>query len=137
MGREKEGREEEYDEEQALDLQREEEQRPEPIDTPLELQQFLISPDAKTWFAWINKDMILSYLDEEDLEKVRLIGRLINTLERYSLRKVAKDFIGDLLIIVNTARARHGFERQIQNTTTMKEFSYYDGEEERRRSKMR
>ncbi len=121
------------------DIEQEEESPEENIDrglepsdvaTPLDMQLFLVEPTAKKEFSWINKDMTLTYLDELDLAKARELSNLINTLMAFGLKESAKLLQGDLANILNSARSRHGFERQIQNTRIQKGFSYYDGQEE-------
>lgn len=104
------------------------------IDTGLKMQQFMIQPTAEEKFKWITKDMPLTYLDELDIEKVRQLCGLINTLEDMGLHDSAKLFYGDLASLLVSARARHGFERQMQQTSISKGFQYFDAEEERKKN---
>lgn len=104
---------------------------PEPIeaDTPIELQQFLIQPTAEKMFKFITKDMAITYLDDDDMQKIRMLCQIIVTLNSYGLKKVARDFNGDMASILVSARSRHGFERQMEQTNIGKSFSYYDEQE--------
>jgi len=99
-------------------------------ETPIEFNQYLIEPTAENFFYWITKDITLTYLDENDLERVRMLCEVIVTLHQLGLHKVSMEFFGDLSAIVNTARARHGFERQMEQTNIGKTFQYFDAEEE-------
>lgn len=112
----------------------EEEYRDNVIDTGLAMQQFLVQPTAEEMFDWITKDMAITYLDEIDIEKVRQLCYLINTLQNMGLYDSAQLFYGDLASLLVSARARHGFERQMQQTSISKGFQYFDAEEERKRN---
>lgn len=100
------------------------------VETPIEFNQFLIEPTAERFFYWITKDINITYLDETDLERVRMLCEIIVTLHYIGLHKNAMEFFGDLSAIVNTASARHGFMTQMQHTSITKGFQYFDGVEE-------
>lgn len=99
-------------------------------ETPIEFNQYLIEPTGEKLFYWITKDITLTYLDELDLERIRMLCQLIVTLHQIGLHKCSVEFYGDLSAIVNTARARHGFERQMEQTNIGKTFQYFDKMEE-------
>ena len=91
-------------------------------ETPIEFNQLLIEPTAENYFYWITKDINTTYLDENDLERVRMLCEIIVTLHYIGLHKNALEFFGDLSAIVNTASARHGFMTQMQHTNITKGF---------------
>lgn len=96
------------------------------VETPIEFNQYLIEPTAEKFFYWITKDICLTYLDEEDKKIIRMLCEIIVTLHGFGLDKCAMEFFGDLSAIVNTARASHGFERQMEQTSIGKSFQYFD-----------
>jgi len=102
-----------------------EERHSEP-ETPIEFQQFLIQPTAENYYKWITKDMVITYLDEEDMKRVRMLGEIIITLYKRGLHKNVDEFMADLCIILNSSMARHGFFTQMQRTSIGKSFQYYD-----------
>lgn len=95
-------------------------------ETPIEFQQFLIQPTAENYYKWITKDMVITYLDEEDMKKVRMLGEIIITLYKRGLYINVDEFMADLCMILNSSMARHGFFTQMQRTSIGKSFSYYD-----------
>jgi len=99
-------------------------------ETPIEFQQYLIQPTAESFFYWITKDINITYLDDEDMERVRMLCEIIVTLHGIGLYDNALEFFGDLSAIVNTSMARHGFFTQMQHTNIGKTFQYFDSMEE-------
>ncbi len=101
-------------------------------ETPIEFNQYMIEPTGEKFFYWITKDITLTYLDEGDIDKVRMLCEIIVTLHLRGLHENAMEFFGDLTAIVNTARAKHGFERQMEQTNIGKTFQYFDEEESKK-----
>jgi hypothetical protein len=104
------------------------------IGNPVELQTYLVTPHVvgskDLDLSWITKEMSVTYLTPEDMKKVRLLGNMIGRCRQYGYDRLADRFITQLSIILVSARAREGFERQMGQTSITKQFQTIEGDVE-------
>jgi hypothetical protein len=96
------------------------------VDNEIEFQAFLVSPSCEEKFPFITKDMAITYLTKDDLEKVRLLGYMVNRCRFYGLLRLADRFAGQMNVILVSSRSLLGFERQMEQTKIGKQFQYLD-----------
>ena len=78
----------------------------------LQFQRFLVEPISSSLLDNVFiRDLVLSNLNEIDIYKARNVIELIGDLENWGISKASKLFKVTLMNLVNTARARGGFER--------------------------
>lgn len=82
-------------------------------DTPIEFQTALINLKAEQLFKHINKDIVLSKLNEREIYGLRAMAELIGFAEFYGLKELKKMYLHDFFMILATSRARYGFEREM------------------------
>jgi len=85
-------------------------------DNMIEMQSFIVRPDAERDFSHINKDLTTSYLYDNEITSLRNMGDMIWICERFGMKKAKDMFIHDASFIIAVARSRRGFERKMLNT---------------------
>lgn len=98
----------------------------------VELQTFIVKPDAAKTFAHIHKDLTLSYLNEGELVAIRTHGDVVNLCDHLGFETAKKVFLHDMFVMLNSARSRKGFERKMVATNIHKHISERAEEKKKR-----
>ena len=85
-------------------------------DNMIEMQSFIVRPDAQRVFGHVNKDLTTSYLYDREITDLRNVGDMIRFCRRFGLDTAEDMFVHDSSFFVAIARSRRGFERKMLNT---------------------
>lgn len=83
------------------------------VDTGVEFAQYLTSPAAKEKYDFINKDNVLSYLNEVEINKVVMDAGTIQLLAHYKFVDTQKVLQSEISTLLTTARSRKGFAAKL------------------------
>ena len=91
-----------------------------PPETEVEMQSFIVKPQAAQSFPHIHKDFVLSYLYENEIKSIRNMGDLVSLFEFFGMEDAKRLFHHDTFWFLNSARSRKGFERKMNATNISK-----------------
>jgi hypothetical protein len=100
-----------------------------PLESWIDLQKFVIDPESKQIFQFLNKDIVLSNLNENEIYLVRLIIDYVTELELTKPVNIGETddidtgshfWLSKTLSILHTARSRGGFQQKMFGTSVTK-----------------
>ena len=87
-----------------------------PPETNIELQTGLINPDSKKVWDHLNKDDVISNLQEWELRLVRLYNDLISSCAYVNAQKAGAFFMSMKAGVLTSSQSRYGFNRRLLAT---------------------